>query len=272
MVSEYFNWLKNVFKLNLGRSLRDGRDVYTKIMERLPATLELSFSAFILTILIGFPLGIYQAYKINSKADSILTYITFIFYSIPNFWLGLVLAIFFGVVLPDFTEKLFHIKIGLPTSGRNSINFILFPHKYGTFSFIIDKIKHSILPAFTYAIINIASIARYIRSNMSSILKEDFINAARAKGVSEKDIILKHALKNSVISSLTFIGFLIPSIIGSSFIIEVVFSWPGIGRLGYNSILSKDYPVVMAIGLIISLLTMISNLIRCYKLLHRPED
>ncbi|MGM0607150.1 MAG: ABC transporter permease [Candidatus Muiribacteriota bacterium] len=260
LVQEYGVWIKNVSKLNFGTSLRDGRDVFDKIIERLPATLELNFMALLFTIIIGIPVGVYQASKINSLPDRIITFVTFIFYSIPAFWLGLILVIFLGVILPDITGRLFGISIGLPTSGRSSISMILYPDRYSTFSIFSDRIKHIILPAFTYSIVNIAVIARYVRSNMSSVLKEDYIITARAKGITEKKVLFKHGLKNSMISTITFIAFLIPNIIGSSFIIEVVFAWPGIGRLGYTSIIARDYPTVMAIGFIIAFITMISNL------------
>jgi len=255
IIWQYFHWLKNISHLDFGRSLRDGRDVFEKITERLPATLELNVAALIFTIIIGIPIGILQAYKLNSKTDKALTFITFFFYSIPAFWLGLILVILLGVILPDLTNG-----FGLPTSGRRSLMLILNPDNYNSFDIFIDRLRHIILPAFTYSIINIATIARYVRSNMASVLKEDYIKTARSKGLSTTKVLYKHALRNSLISTITFIAFLIPNIIGSSFIIEVVFSWPGIGRLGYHSIFSRDYPVVMAIGFIIAILTLVSNL------------
>jgi len=251
----YIDWLKNISHLDFGRSLRDGRDVFEKITERLPATLELNVAALFFTIVIGIPIGIWQAYRINTKTDKVLTFITFFFYSIPAFWLGLILVILLGVILPDIANG-----FGLPTSGRQSLMFILSPQKYSSFDVFVDRLKHILLPAFTYSVVNIATIARYVRSNMSSVLKEDYIKTARSKGLSITKVLYKHALRNSLISTITFIAFLIPNIIGSSFIIEVVFSWPGIGRLGYHSIFSRDYPVVMAIGFIIAILTLISNL------------
>jgi len=260
IVGEYFSWIKNVFSLNFGKSLRDGRDVFEKIIERLPATLELNFMALFFTIIIGIPLGVYQAARINSKFDKTATFFTFVFYSMPAFWLGLILVIFIGVILPEFSSRVLGFPIGLPTSDRRSLSIILYPDRYSFFSVFLDRLKHLILPAFTYSVVNIAVIARYVRSNMSSILKEDYVITARAKGIEEKKVLFKHALKNSLISTITFIAFLIPNIIGSSFIIEVVFSWPGIGRLGYTSIISRDYPVVMAIGFIIAIITMFSNL------------
>ncbi|MCK9224643.1 MAG: ABC transporter permease [Candidatus Muirbacterium halophilum] len=270
ILKEYFEWIKNVFTLDFGKSLRDGRPVWDKIIERLPATLELNVSALLMTIIIGIPLGVWQAYRINSKVDKSLTIITFIFYSIPAFWLGLILVILLGVILPDITKEWFGISLGLPTSERRSLNFILYPNRYSFFQVYWDRFLHILIPAFTFSVVNIATIARYVRANMILVLKEDYIVTARSKGLSEKKVLFKHALKNSIISTVTFISFLIPSIIGSSFIIEVVFSWPGIGRLGYNSILARDYPVVMAIGLIIAIITLFSNL--CADILYYYLD
>jgi peptide/nickel transport system permease protein len=242
---QYFSWLGRVTTLNFGRSFKDGRKVMDKIMERLPATILLNVLSLLVIYFVAIPIGIISAVKHNSLLDKFLTVLVFIGYSIPTFALALVLMYIFGV------------KLGwLPVSGMTSVNYEFMP----LVDKMIDLAKHLILPVITSAIGGLAFISRYMRSTMLEVIRHDFIKAARARGINEKRIILVHALRNALIPIVTMLGLLLPILMSGSVIFETIFSWPGMGRLAYNSIMSRDYPVIMGVGVIMALLTLVGNL------------
>lgn len=240
----YFIWLKKFIRLDFGDSFKDNRPVIKKIIERLPATLLLNISSLFLIFALSIPLGIYSAVKKDSLFDKLVTIFVFVGFSIPTFWLALLLMIFFG------------IKLGLlPITGLYSLNF----EDLSPLQKIFDIVKHLILPVIVMAFTGLAALTRYIRSEMLEVLHQEYIRAAIAKGVPKKIIIFKHALKNASIPLITLIGFYLPELIGGSFIFETIFAYPGMGRLGYEAIMSRDYPVIMGVGTIAALLTLIGN-------------
>ncbi|MDO8733579.1 MAG: ABC transporter permease, partial [Elusimicrobiota bacterium] len=167
-------------------------------------------------------------------------------FSVPTFWLAILLMIFFG------------LQLGwLPISGFRSINFdeLTFLEKF------TDITKHLVLPVFVSAFTGLAGLSRYTKSAMLEVLHQDYIRTARAKGLTESTVIFKHALRNALIPVVTIMGLTIPDLIGGSFIFETIFAWPGMGRLGYEAIMSRDYPVIMAVGTIVAILTLLGNLI-----------
>ncbi|MCP4051374.1 MAG: ABC transporter permease [bacterium] len=246
VIIQYFYWLLNVFKGNLGYSYISGESVFITIIERLPATLILSVSSLILIFTVTFPLGLIAGFKKGSYIDHTITVLSFIGLSIPAFWLGLVLIIIFSLKLNLF-----------PTSG------FLDPALYSASFFVraMDVLKHLVLPLATIIIGGVAGLTRYHRFGIISILKQNYITAAYARGISDRIILFKHAFKNAALPVITILGMQLPSLIGGSFIIEYIFSWPGMGQLGISAIFSRDYPVLMGTLLFSSILIITGNLI-----------
>ncbi|HDT14870.1 MAG TPA: ABC transporter permease, partial [Firmicutes bacterium] len=243
---QYAEWLRRVVMFDFGESFVDNRSVIKKIGERLPATILLNICALAVIYFLSFIIGIYAALKRNGLFDKSAAIGTFVGYSIPDFWLALLLMMFFGV----------HLGI-LPVSGMVSVN-----HESLSFAGrIADIAKHLILPVFVLAFTGLASLTRYMKSSMVDTLSQLFIRAAYAKGLPEKRIIFRNALKNSMLPMITILGMALPGLIGGSFIFEVIFSWPGMGRLIYESIMSFDYPVVMGGITIAAFLTITGNLL-----------
>lgn len=241
---QYTNWLFRLVRLDFGKSFKDDRPVIKKISERLPATLLLNISSLLLIFSFALPIGIYSAVKQNSLFDKGMTVFVFLGFSVPTFWLALVLMIFFG------------IKLGwLPISGLRSLNW----EEFSAFGKIGDMVKHLILPVFISAFTGLAGLSRYSRASMLEVIHQDYIRTARAKGLPEKQVIFKHALKNALIPVVTILGLSLPDLIGGSFIFETIFAYPGMGRLGYEAIMARDYPVVMGVGTIAALLTLVGN-------------
>lgn len=243
---QYINWLNRLIKLDFGKSFVDDRKVIEKIIERIPATLILNIVSLTIILVISIPLGIISATKQYSFIDRFTTVITFVGFSIPTFWLALLLMLFFGVYLEI-----------LPISGITSVVF----DELSTFDKIIDFLKHLILPAFVSSIGGFASISRYTRSNMLEVINQDYIRTARAKGLPENIVIYKHALKNALLPIITILGLSLPGLISGGFIFETIFAWPGMGRLGYESAMNFDYPVIMGIVTIGSILTLFGNIL-----------
>lgn len=243
---QYAHWLKRFARLDFGDSFKDGRPAIKKIAERLPATLLLNFSSLFFILLFSIPIGIYSALKHNSIFDRGLTVFVFIGFSIPAFWLALLLMILFG------------LKLGLlPISGLHSLNYseLTLPAQ------IADTASHLVLPVIISAFTGLAALSRYVRSNMLEVIRQDYIKLAYAKGLSEKRIIFHHALRNALLPIVTILGLSLPGLIGGGFIFETIFAYPGMGRLGYEAVMSRDYPIVMAVGVIAALLTLVGNLI-----------
>ncbi|HAX62076.1 MAG TPA: diguanylate cyclase [Elusimicrobia bacterium] len=243
---QYFLWLKRLVKFDFGKSFKDDRPVIKKIAERLPATLLLNFLSIIFIFAIAIPIGVISSVKKDTVFDKITTVTVFFGFSVPTFWLAILLMIFFGLHLG-----------WLPVSGFRSINFdeLTFLEKF------TDIAKHLVLPVFVSAFTGIAGLSRYTKSAMLEVLHQDYIRTARAKGLPESTVIFKHALRNALIPVVTIVGLTIPDLIGGSFIFETIFAWPGMGRLGYEAIMSRDYPVIMAVGTIVAILTLLGNLI-----------
>jgi len=243
---QYWNWFKRVVVFDFGESFKDGQPAAKKIAERLPATILLSVLSMILMLAVAIPIGVYSAVKKYTFSDRVLTAIMFVCFSVPAFWVALMLMIVFGLWLG-----------WLPISGLTSFNF----SDMSVFGKVWDLTKHLILPVFVSSLASFAVLSRYIRSGMLDVLKQDYIKTAYAKGLSRRDIIFKHALKNALLPLITIIGLSIPALVGGSFIIETVFSYPGMGRLGFEAIMARDYPVIMGIGVIAAFLTLAGNIV-----------
>ncbi|OIN98919.1 diguanylate cyclase [Candidatus Desantisbacteria bacterium CG_4_10_14_0_8_um_filter_48_22] len=243
---QYLRWLKRFVVLDFGRSFRDERPVIDKILERLPATILLEGLSLLFIFLIAIPIGVLSAAKQYSAFDKSTTLLVFIGFSVPSFWLALMLMDVFGVR--------FNI---LPISGIRDIGSEYLPF-WGR---MLDTLKHLVLPVFVSAFTGLASVSRYTRAAMLEAIRQDYIRTARAKGLDENTVIYRHALRNAMLPVVTLIGFSIPGLIGGSFIIETIFAWPGMGRLGFNAIMARDYPVIMGVGVISAFLTLAGNLV-----------
>ena len=242
---QYWHWLKKMCLLDFGVSFKDNRLVMEVILERLPATLLLSGLSLILLYLIAVPLGVAAAYYQNSFFDRMVAVVTFIGYSAPGFWISLLLMLLFGVTWGI-----------LPVSGMTGTNAEYLPW-YGK---VWDLIVHLLMPLFVTTYGGLAGASRYARTSMLEVIRQDYIRTARAKGLSEFQVIFKHALRNALIPIVTLLGLSLPSFIGGSVIIESIFSWPGMGRLSYEAIMSHNYPLIMGSVIIAALLTILGNL------------
>jgi len=242
---QYAHWLKRFVTFDFGRSYTDDRPVSEKIAERLPVTVLINALALILILCVGIPLGVISVAKRGSLWDKFTTIFVFIGFSTPEFWLALLLMSLFGISLG-----------WLPISGIRSLDFEYFSF----FGKALDIAKHLVLPVFLSAFGSLAGISRYMRASMIGVLDQDFIRTARAKGLNESAVIYRHALKNAVLPVITLVGLSIPGLIGGSVIFESIFAIPGMGRLFYESVMARDYPVIMGVLSIGAILTLLGNL------------
>jgi peptide/nickel transport system permease protein len=235
-----------IVKLDFGRSFIDDRPVINKILERLPVTLLINVLSLFFILLIAIPIGVKSAVGENSFFDKTSTVLVFVGFAVPGFWLALICM------------DLFSIKLGvLPISGLFSLDYEYFSAKEKIF----DLLRHLVLPVFVSAFGSLAGMSRYARNSMLEILHQDYIRTAKAKGLPEKTVIYKHALKNALLPIVTILGLSVPGLIGGSVIFESVFSIPGMGRLFYEAVMARDYPLIMAELVIGAALTLAGNLL-----------
>jgi peptide/nickel transport system permease protein len=228
---QYFHWLANVLQGDLGYSFRTDRPVLDEILTRLPATLQLALAGMLIALIIAIPVGIISATRQYSAVDNIGMFGALLGVSMPNFWLGLLLIMFFSVHLG-----------WLPVFGRGGI-------------------EHLILPAITLGTGMAAITTRLIRSSMLEVLGQDYIRTARAKGLKEKVVIYKHALKNAMIPVVTIVGLQFAFLLEGAVIVEVIFAWPGIGRLLVDSIFARDFMLIQGCILFIAAMFVLVNLL-----------
>ena len=256
---QYGLWLKRIVKLDFGNSFKshqrpvlweeeDKNGNVTKglIQESLPITLLINLLGIFIIFSISIVLGTLAAINQNTIVDRSITLFVFIGFAIPGFWLALLLMYWTGVA-----------NQWLPISGLHSPGYL----SLDTFSQTLDMLKHLILPVFISCLSGLAGISLYVRNGMLEVLHQDFITTARSKGLVEKKVVFIHALKNAVLPLITIIGLSIPGLIGGSVIAESIFAIPGMGKLFYDSVLSRDFPVIMGILTIGAVLTLIGNLL-----------
>ena len=244
---QYWNWLLRLARLDFGRSfMPDGRPVLEKIGERLPVTLLLNLIEMIIILALAVPIGILSATRQYSRFDKITTVFVFLGFATPDFWLALLLMMLFGVQLG-----------WLPISGLRSLNWeylSFWPQQW-------DFLSHLILPIAVATFGGLAGFSRYMRQSMLEVIRQDYIQSARAKGLAERVVIGKHALRNAMLPIVTILGLSLPGLIGGSVIVESVFAIPGMGQLMVQSVFQRDYPVIMANLVIVSVLTLLANLV-----------
>ncbi|MBX6423496.1 ABC transporter permease [Thermosulfurimonas sp. F29] len=248
LYKQYLRWLKGLATLDLGRSFApDRRPVWEKIRERLPITVLINVLAMGLILAVGIPLGVASAVREGSLFDRATTILVFVGYAMPGFWLALLLMLLFG------------IKLGwLPVSGLHSLM------GYQSLSLtgkVLDWAKHLVLPVFVAAFGGLAGVSRYMRHSMLEALSQDYILTARAKGLSEREVVYKHALRNALLPIITILGLSVPGLVGGSVIFESIFGIPGVGQLMWQAVMARDYPVIMGNLVIVSVLTLLGNLL-----------
>ncbi len=223
-----------------GYSFVDGAPVRDKIFARVPATLQLTGAALLLTVVLAIPIGVLQAVKQYSWWDKLITIFETIGYAVPTFWLGLILKQFFSIQLNLF-----------PLFGQ---------HTFGKTD-PFDLLWHLALPVVTLTVVSTAGWSRYMRASMLEVLRADYIRTAKSKGLGTRPVIFKHALRNALIPIVTLLGLTVPTLLSGAAITEAVFSWPGLGGLGVDAVRDRDYPVVLATVMIGGALVILGNLI-----------
>jgi peptide/nickel transport system permease protein len=244
---QYWNWLSRLARLDFGRSFSpDGRPVLTKIGERLPVTLLLNVVEMLIIVAIAIPIGVMSATRQFSTFDKVTTVFVFVGFATPDFWLALLLMILFGAQLG-----------WLPISGLRSLNW-----EYMSFwGQQWDFVSHLLLPIFVATVGGLAGFSRYMRQSMLEVVRQDYIQSARAKGLAERVVIGKHALRNALLPIVTILGLSVPGLIGGSVIVESIFAIPGMGQLMVQSVFERDYPVIMGNLVIVATLTLVANLV-----------
>lgn len=246
---QYLVWLKNLARLDFGNSFKDNRSVWEKVRERLPVTLKLEFFSILLVYIVAIPLGIYSATHRDTLGDYATTLVAFVLFAVPVIWAATMALVF--ICGGDFLYL-------FPPGGLTSIDYA---RDWPLWERIKDQTWHLFLPVVLLSYAGFAGLSRYMRSSMLEVLRQDFIQVARAKGLAERVVVFKHAVRNSLIPQVTILAELLPGLIGGSVIIETVFSIPGMGQLGFDAVLARDYPVVLALLTVSALLTLIGILL-----------
>ncbi|MGQ9804948.1 MAG: ABC transporter permease [Chlorobiales bacterium] len=246
LIIQYFKWLGNVLQGDFGRSFSRHQPVFDVILEAVPITVSLALIGITMQFIFGILLGVISAVKQGTKIDRTLTVSALFIYSMPEFWLSLMLII------------LFSLKLGwFPASNLNSIG----ADSFGTFEFILDRLKHLVLPIFVLSLGGIAGLARYVRGQMLEVIRQDYIRTARAKGLNEKVVIFKHALRNALLPVVTILGGSLPALFSGALFIEVIFAIPGMGRIAVEAVFARDYPLIIANTFISGTLIVMGNLL-----------
>jgi peptide/nickel transport system permease protein len=248
----YVKWLLAFFQGDFGYSFAQSRPVADILKEAVPNTLMLTAGALFLMFLIGMAIGVLQAVKQYSLFDSSSSIIALFFYSMPSFWLALMLMLLFSLKAHQWGWP-----IAFPPTGITSVDYE-FLSATGK---VRDRLMHLVLPTVTLTLALAAGVARYTRGQMLEVVRQDYIRTARAKGLPERTVILKHALRNSLIPVITLIGLYLPLLFSGTVFIEMIFAWPGMGRVIVDAILQRDYPLVMATSFLFAVMTVLGNLL-----------
>jgi peptide/nickel transport system permease protein len=248
----YLKWLGAFFTGNFGFSLAQSRPVADILMEALPNTLILASAALFLVFLVGVLIGVLQAVRQNTFVDGFLSVVSLFFYSMPSFWLAMMLMLIFALKAHEWNWP-----IALPPTGVTSVDYDFLSRGEQ----VRDRIAHLVLPVMTLTLALAAGIARYTRGQMLEVIRQDFVRTARAKGLPERTVIMKHALRNSLIPVVTLLGLYLPLLFSGAVFIEVIFAWPGMGRVIVDAIFQRDYPLVMATSFIFAVMVVLGNLL-----------
>jgi peptide/nickel transport system permease protein len=242
---QLLTYMKQLLSFELGNSYRENRPVKNIILEKLPATLLLTLSAFVFSIALGVALGIAAARRAGTALDTIITAGSLVFFAMPLFWIGLLAIV------------LFSVKLGwLPPYGMNTVGADLEGWRAW-----LDMGKHLIMPAVTLGLFYVAIYTRVTRAAALEVMDQDFVKTARAKGVPESRVWRRHILRNSILPVITFVSLQAGHILGGSVLIETVFAWPGVGRLAFDALFQRDYNLLLAVFFVSSVMVVIFNLV-----------
>ena len=240
---QYVNWLSKVLQGDFGLSLQYNRPALPLLLERLPATLQLAFTALVLQLVVGVPLGVIAALRRGGWVDGLVRFFGVVGHAVPAFWMGLLMILLFSVTLRIMPSQ------GVLTVGKDIWD-------------IGDRVHHLLMPAFVLALGGIANYSRYLRTETLDVISQDYIRTAQAKGLPERAVVYVHALRNALIPMVTALGGVLAALVSGALVVEQIFTWPGVGQLTYVAARSKDYPVIMAGVMLASLLLVISFLLR----------
>ncbi len=246
LIVQFKDWSFRLIRFDFGSSFIDDRPVWDKIKERMPITILINLLSLLLILIIGIPLGVKSALKQGSLFDKTSSSVVFLGFAMPTFWLALLLMGLLGV----------HLRI-LPISGIKSIDFEFL----NTGSKIVDIARHLALPVFVSAFGGLAGISRYMHQGMLEVINSDYCTAAFARGLPKNQVIYNHALRNALIPIITILGLSIPGLIGGSVIFETIFAIPGMGRLFFEGVMARDYPMIMGLLVLGSIFTLLGNLL-----------
>lgn len=238
---QYWRWASGIVTGDFGISYSDGRPVIDTIAQRIPNTLILAGTSFVLAILVAIPIGVLMGAHPHGKFDQVLSGVSFVAMSVPVFWMGILAII------------LFSVRLGwLPSSGMYTIN---------EGKQIGDLLRHLVMPAIVLSLPSMAIFTRYVRVSVLETAQNEYVRTARAKGLKSNTILYRHVLRNALMPIVTIIGISLPTVVTGAAVTESVFGWPGMGRLAVDSAATRDYPVVMAITLIVAFLVVVINLL-----------
>jgi peptide/nickel transport system permease protein len=249
----YVKWMGSVLTGDLGQSFTHRRPVLDVLISALPATLLLSGVALIVAFFLGIVLGTLQAVRHHSALDSGLSIVTLFFYSMPSFWLALMMMLVFSYM----AANVWNLGFWFPASGIQGPDF----ESLSTLGQVKDRLVHLVLPATSLALVMTAGIARYVRGSVLEVVRQDFVRTARAKGLPERTVISRHVLRNALLPVVTLLGLYLPVLLSGTVFIEEVFAWPGMGRALVGAIQARDYPLVMGGGLLFATMVVVGNLI-----------
>jgi peptide/nickel transport system permease protein len=242
---QYLTWLGQLLQGNLGFSYKQNQSVDSLLKENLPRSLVLVGSSTIIALLVAIPMGTYQAVRRNKPDDYVLTGMSLVFYSMPSFFLGIILIIVLSDILPL-----------LPSTGPNSVNSIW------------DQLPNLVLPVLTLTLVTLALFSRYMRSSVLENLVQDYVRTARAKGVSNRGVLFLHAMPNALLPIITLIGLSLPGILSGALVVESLFNYPGMGLMFWNAAQNQDYPVMLGTTMVVGVAVVLGSLLAdvCYAI------
>ena len=246
----YVHWLGNLFRLDMGRSFYEKEPVTRVVGRRIGPTLLLSATSLVLTYLLAVPLGLFATVRSGKLDERVTSTGLYMLFSLPRYVAALLLLVLFSLKLQDTPFE-------LPLRGMTGDDFaqLSLPGK------LVDLLRHMLLPLICFTYASLAYFSRFVKSNMEEVIRQDYIRTARAKGVGPFRVIVHHAFRNTLIPFVTLVGLTLPALLGGSVILEMIFSWPGMGQLFFQSITRRDYPTIMGLSLMFSILTLLGQLL-----------
>lgn len=259
ILTQYLSYMSRVARGDLGMSFWERRPVVQAIAERIPATVVLASIALLIDFALGISLGAVQGAKARSRTDHALSLVTLTLYSVPAFWLGIMLMLLFA-------QNVGYLDLLPATGARTTAIYEQLP----PFGRLWDRLTHLVLPAVTLGLVGAAGTARYQRAAMIEAVRQDFVRTARAKGLRERAVMLRHALRNALLPVITLFGLSFPILLSGAVLVETVFAWPGLGRFAVESISRRDYNVVTGAAIIAATMVLVGNLVA--DVLYRVVD